>query len=127
LERKKDQIDKMNKSAYVFQNIPWSLRVGYNLSYSKPLEEETITQTLNFQATVQLTKNWKFEGMTNYDFEQFDFGYTRFSLYRDMNCWEARISVVPKGGQQNYNFSINLKPSMFKDLKMERKRNYYDF
>jgi hypothetical protein len=126
-ERKREKLQKQKNSPYVYQNIAWTLSVGYTYQYDKPLDEKRETQSLSLQGTLQLTKNWKFEGMTNYDFENNDFGYTRFSLYRDMNCWEARISVVPKGGQQNYNFSINLKPSMFKDLKVERKRNFYDF
>ena len=128
-QKRKEQIKKMEASPFTFQNIPWTLSFGYTYNYQKPTnaDSKVITQSLQLQTTINLTKNWKFEGMTNYDFEQNDFGYTRFSLYRDMKCWEARITVVPKGGQQNYNFSINLKPQMFKDLKVERKRNYYDF
>tara|TARA_B100000508_G_scaffold130948_1_gene118726 strand:- start:21932 stop:24304 length:2373 start_codon:yes stop_codon:yes gene_type:complete len=128
-ERKKEKLKKMKASPYTYQNIPWTMSFGYTFNYNRPISQDTviITQSLQFTTVINLTENWRFEGMTNFDFEKNEFGYTRFSIFRDMNCWEARITVVPKGGQQNYNFSINLKPSMFKDLKVERKRNYYDF
>jgi hypothetical protein len=128
-DRKKDDLKKMNKSSMVYQNIPWTMTFGYTFNLQRPISRDTsiITQSLQVSTVINLTKNWKFEGTTNYDFQNNDFGYTRFSLYRDMNCWEAKITVVPKGGQQNYSFSINIKPAMLKDLKLERKRNYYDF
>ncbi|MGY8953364.1 MAG: putative LPS assembly protein LptD, partial [Flavobacteriales bacterium] len=128
-DRKKDDLKKMNKSSMVYQNIPWTMTFGYTFNLQRPTSRDTsiITQSLQVSTVINLTKNWKFEGTTNYDFQNNDFGYTRFSLYRDMNCWEAKITVVPKGGQQNYSFSINIKPAMLKDLKLERKRNYYDF
>ena len=128
-DRKKDDLKKMNKSSMVYQNIPWTMTFGYTFNLQRPTSRDTsiITQSLQVSTVINLTKNWKFEGTTNYDFQNNDFGYTRFSLYRDMNCWEAKITVVPKGGQQNYSFSINIKPAMLKDLKLERKRDYYDF
>ena len=130
LEKKKAKNEKMKSSSYVYQSIPWSFSVGYNYSYvnNGPTDStKTVTQSLSLNTTIQITSGWKFQAQTNYDFEAKDIGYTSFSLYRDMNCWEARIQVVPKGGQQNYNFGINIKPSMLKDLKLERKRNFYDF
>ena len=127
--RKKEALKKMDKSPVIYQNIPWTMSFGYTFNFNRPVSQDTviITQSLQISTVINLTEKWKFEGMTNYDFQNNDFGYTRFSLFRDMNCWQARITVVPKGGQQNYNFSISLKPAMFSDLKMERKRNYYDF
>ena len=128
-ERKKKKLEEMNKSAFVFQNIPWSISVGYTYNYQKPYDDDSKqqTQALVVNTKMQITQNWQFDASLNFDLEAREFGYTTFSIYRDMNCWEARIMVVPAGGQQQYNFGINLKPSMFKDLKIERKRNFYDF
>lgn len=129
LAKKKKQIEAMKNSTSTFLSIPWNVSVGYNYTYSRPQYDDSkvITQTIAFNGNIQLTENWKFDGNLNFDIEQEAIAYTRFSLYRDLNCWEARISVVPTGGQQNYSFAINLKPAMFKDLKIERKRNFYDF
>ncbi len=129
LAKKKEEIEKMKRSAKTFMVLPWSLTVGYNYRYNRANNSasENITQALDFRGNVQLTDNWKFEGSLNYDIVAKDISYTRFSIYRDLNCWEARISVVPKGQQQNYNFGINLKPTMFRDMKIERNRNFYDF
>ncbi len=129
LAKKKEEIKTMKKSMNTYMVLPWNLTIQYNYRYNRPNSEDSkvITQGLAFTGNVQVTDNWKFEGSLNYDVVAEDIAYTRFSVYRDLNCWEMRISVVPKGGQQNYNFAINLKPSMFKDLKMERRRNFYDF
>jgi len=129
IAKKKKAIEEMKKSMNTYSVLPWSLSVGYNYNYARPNFDvsKNITQAITLNGNIQITDNWKFEGQLNYDIKAEDIAYTRFSIFRDLNCWEARISVVPKGGQQNYNFAINLKPAMFKDLKIERRRNYYDF
>ncbi len=129
LAERKKEIEAMKKSPNTYMVLPWTLTVGYNYRYNKPHTDasKVVTQGLALNGNVQFTDNWRFEGSMNYDLEAEDIAYTRFSVYRSLNCWEMRISVVPKGGQQNYNFGINLKPSMMKDLKIERRRNFYDF
>jgi len=47
-------------------------------------------------------------------------------VYRDLNCWEASLFWVPFGINQSYNFAINLKSSMFSELKINRQRSWYD-
>jgi hypothetical protein len=34
---------------------------------------------------------------------------------------------VPKGGQQQWSFSINVKASILQDLKLDKKKDFRDF
>ena len=128
-EKNKEKIKNMQSSPYSYINIPWTVSVSYNLSISQPglRDTRTETQAVQFNGNLQLTPGWKIEGQTGVDLVTRQLSYTRVQIYRDLNCWEATFSFVPKGGQQNYQFGINMKPSMFKDLKLNRQRNFYDF
>lgn len=123
-----EEMDYINAhpEQFVDFNIPWSLRVGYNWIYSKPAFDKTITQTLNFSGDIKVTDNWKVGFTSGWDFEKSDFSYTSMNIYRDLHCWEMSIRVIPFGLRQSYVFTINVKSPMLQDLKLNRRRNYYD-
>ena len=64
---------------------------------------------------------------TFYFYFALDFSYTSINIYRDLHCWEMRFGWVPKGGQQMWNFSINVKAQVLQDMKLNKKRDFYDF
>lgn len=115
-------------------SIPWSLNVNYSLSYkmrySYPgyimTKDDDIIQTLGFSGNVQLTPNWKVSVRSGYDFESNQLSYTSVDIYRDLHCWEMRFSWIPFGTWKSWNFGINIKSSMFKDLKVEKKKTPFD-
>lgn len=111
---------------YIDFNIPWSLNVGYNIRYSKPTYESTITQTLNFSGDLSLTDKWKIGATSGWDFESKDFTYTSLNINRDLHCWELAINWIPYGPRQSYNLTINVKSAVLQDLKLNRRRDYYD-
>jgi hypothetical protein len=100
---------------YVDFDIPWSLRVDYSFSYSKPRDKSTIIQTIRASGDFSLSPNWKI-GFTT----------TNLSIYRDLHCWEMRISVVPFGTFRSYNFQINAKSSILTDLKYNKRKAWQD-
>ena len=114
--------------------IPWSLSLTYSLRYGMQhtysnyilTKEDDIVQTLGFRGSVQLTPNWKFSFTSGYDFEANDLSYTQIQIHRDLHCWEMHFSWIPFGTWQSWNFSINIKSSMFKDLKVEKKKSHLD-
>lgn len=128
-EKNKEKIKSMQQSPYSYISIPWTLNVSYNLGISQSGLRNTRqeNQAVQFTGNLQLTPGWKIEGQTGIDLVSRQLSYTRIQIYRDLNCWEATFSFVPKGGQQQYQFGINMKPAMFKDLKLNRQRNFYDF
>jgi hypothetical protein len=111
---------------YVDFDIPWSLRIDYSFSYTKPLDEIAIVQTLRASGDFSLTPNWKIGFNSGYDLNQMQFTTTNLSIYRDLHCWEMRMSVVPFGNYKSYNFQINAKSSILADLKWNKRKSWVD-
>ena len=111
---------------YVDFDIPWSLRLDYSFSYRKPQYEATIVQTIRASGDFSLTPNWKIGFNTGYDLNKKQFSTTNLSIYRDLHCWEMRISVVPFGNYKSYNFQINAKSSILADLKYNKRKSWVD-
>jgi len=111
---------------YVDFNVPWSVRVSYNITYSKPQFTELITNSITLSGDVNLTPKWKIGYRGDYDFRAKEIGYATFDIYRDLHCWEMRVSIVPFGNRQSYTFDLNVKSPILQDLKLSRKRNWYD-
>lgn len=124
-----DELDFINKNpdAFVDFNIPWNLSLMYTISYTKPDTLVRITQGLQVNGDVNLTSKWKVGFSSNYDVEQKKFSYTSVNIYRDLHCWEMSFNWVPFGPYQNYNLTINVKSAVLQDLKLNRRRNWYDF
>lgn len=123
-----EQMDFINNNpeAFVDFNIPWSLRVSYVWRYSKPEFKHSITQTFNFSGEVKLTENWKMGFTSGWDIEKSDFSYTSINIYRNLHCWEMSINWIPFGPRQSYVFTLNVKSPVLQDLKLNRRRNYFD-
>jgi len=111
---------------YVDFDIPWSLRVDYSFSYTKRQAESKIVQTLRTSGDFSLSPNWKIGFNTGYDLDRKQFTTTNLSIYRDLHCWEMRISVVPFGNYKSYNFQINAKSAILSDLKWNKRQSWVD-
>jgi lipopolysaccharide assembly outer membrane protein LptD (OstA) len=111
---------------YVDFDIPWSLRIDYSFSYSKPKDESNVIQTVRASGDFSLTPKWKIGFNTGYDMDRKQFTTTNLSIYRDLHCWEMRISVVPFGTYRSYNFQINAKSSILTDLKYNKRKSWQD-
>ena len=92
-------------------NIPYSLQVNYNISYNKPYDRENVTHTIGVSGDINLTPRWKIAMNLNYDLANGQISTSSIDIFRDMHCWEMRISVIPFGFRQSYNFTINVKKS----------------
>jgi len=123
------ELDEINKSPddYLDFNIPFNLSVGYNIFFQNNVTlPDQVTQTLNFNGDLQLTKAWKVNYTSGYDFQQKEVSYTSIGIYRDLHCWEMSLNWVPFGFQQNFFFQINVKSSVLQDLKLTRKNDRFD-
>lgn len=112
---------------YVDFDIPWNISWSYTLNYSKPALTENITQTLTVSGNMNLTPKWKVNITTGYDLKNKDFTFTSVDIHRDLHCWEMSFSWIPFGYRQSYLFRLNVKSSVLKDLKIDKKKDYYDF
>jgi lipopolysaccharide assembly outer membrane protein LptD (OstA) len=116
-----------NPGDYVDFNIPWNVGLDYSYSYIKPTYEKTIKQTFNVNGNVRLTEKWKIGFRSGYDFDTKKISYSSIDVYRDLHCWEMRFNWIPFGPRQSYNLSINVKSSVLQDLKLNKRKSFYDF
>jgi hypothetical protein len=125
-ERELDFINA-NPDLFVDFSIPWNLSLSYNLSYSKSgFEKSNLMQSLNFNGDVNLTKKWKIGFSSGYDFVSKTLVYPNINIYRDLHCWEMRFNWVPTGNRGSYSIDINVKASVLQDLKLSRRRSWFD-
>ena len=118
---------------YVDFDIPWSLSFNYNFHYGKTYNASSLsrvsqlTQTFGFSGQLNITPKWKITLTSGWDFVHNEISYTSIDVYRDLHCWEMRFGWIPKGGQQSWNFSINVKAAMLQDLKLNKKKDFRDY
>ncbi len=120
---------------------PFSIGINYNLTFVKggiissgnpenPSSTTTTpnayTQNLTAIFSMKPTPNWKFDITTGYDFKLNNISYTRFTIYRDLRCWEARITWVPFGYSKQYMLTFNLKVNSLRDIKIPKQKLWQD-
>jgi lipopolysaccharide assembly outer membrane protein LptD (OstA) len=114
--------------------MPWSININYTFQYISNHsylnyvldKDQKIVQTLGFNGNIQLTPNWKVSVRSGYDFQNKQISYTSLDVYRDMHCWEMRFNWIPLGTWKSWNFGINIKASVLKDLKYEKKKSHLE-
>lgn len=123
---------------YVDFDVPWAVSVDYTLNYTKSwtrnpnpgatkaLSEGTISQMLRVNGDFSLTPKWKIGFSTGYDFDNHEVTATSFNISRDLHCWDMTFSCIPFGTHQSYNFQINVRSSLLRDLKLTKKESWYD-
>ncbi|MCS6821431.1 MAG: putative LPS assembly protein LptD [Microscillaceae bacterium] len=117
----------LDPNAYVDFDVPFTLAVGYNFIYNKTgLLPSQIQQTLNVRGDVSLTKTWKIGFNSGYDFKLKRMSTSSLDFYKDLHCWEMRFQWIPFGTFQSFNFDINVKSALLKDLRISRRRTWYD-
>ena len=115
-------------SQYIDWDIPWNLSIGYNLSYFKQVNNSTnITQGVNLSGDVSLSEKWKINFNTSYDFQAQEFAQTMIGIARDLHCWQMNVNWIPFGRFTSYNIDIRVKSSILQDLKVSRRRSFFDF
>jgi len=111
---------------YIDFNIPWSLFLGYNASYSKVgYQEKQFTQSLTANGNLSLTEKWKLTATTGYDFVAKGMGFTTIGVIRDLHCWQMSMNIIPFGNRQSFFFSFTAKSSILQDLKLTKKSPTY--
>lgn len=115
-------------SLYIDWDIPWNLTFGYNLAYSRQINNnKNITQTINMSGDLNLSEKWKINFNTGYDFQAAELTQTMIGIARDLHCWQMNVNWVPFGRFTSYSIDIRVKSSILQDLKVSRRRSFYDF
>ncbi|WP_420317993.1 putative LPS assembly protein LptD [Ekhidna sp.] len=127
-ERQQVEHIQNNPEMYVDFNVPWSLRMQYSINRNKVgFAEASIRQSFQFNGTLGLTDKTQITFNSGYDFEAKDFTTTRIGVSRDLHCWTMNFDWVPFGRYQSYFLSIRVKSSVLQDLKLDKRRSFFDF
>ncbi|MDA0313967.1 MAG: putative LPS assembly protein LptD [Bacteroidetes bacterium] len=115
-------------SQYIDWDIPWNLTVGYNLAYARQINNTTnITQAMNVSGDLSISEKWKVNFNTGYNFDSKEITQTMIGIARDLHCWQMNVNWVPFGRFTSYNIDIRVKSSILQDLKVSRRRTFFDF
>ncbi len=120
-------------NAFVDFNIPWNLAGSFSFQYFKRFDTVVRRERADYSATVQVhgdvnvTPKWKIQFNSGYDFKQKEVSLTRFSIYRDLHCWDMSVGWVPFGRYQSYNITIRAKASILQDLKLTKRNSHYSY
>jgi len=116
-----------NPDLYIDFNIPWNLSLGYSLSRTRTgFKDPTLRQSLTFSGNLSITQKTKIQFSSGYDIEKKEFTQTRFNITRNLHCWEMLFSWTPFGNFESFDFTIRVKSSMLQDLKLNRRRSFFD-
>ncbi len=114
-------------SQYIDWDIPWNLSFGYVLSYSKQVTgRKNITQTISMNGDFSLSEKWKMTFNTGFDAQTKELTQTMISIARDLHCWQMNVSWIPFGRFTSYNIDIRVKSTILQDLKVSRRRSFFD-
>ena len=118
---------KNDGRAYVDFDIPWNLNLGFNMRYTHSLNSDPrFVQSLQASGDLSVSEKWKITYSSGYDFENKAFTQTNVGISRDLHCWTMNLNWVPFGRFQSYFFVIAVKASMLQDLKLERRKPWFD-
>lgn len=124
--------NKYDEDGYLKFSMPWSLNFSYSISvnsvWDKALEDYKFegNSNLSVSGNVALTDKWKFSFNSGYNFRAKEIASTRFTVTRDLHCWNMSASFVPIGTYKSYNFSIAVSSAMLQDLKYDKRSSPYD-
>ncbi|MFY0644404.1 MAG: LPS-assembly protein LptD [Bacteroidia bacterium] len=115
-----------NLGDYIDFNIPWSLNLNYSLVTTNPFYgDKKIEQLITIDGDLSITENWKIGMKTGYDISTKSLALTSFDFYRNLHCWEFSFSWFPII-RQSFEFSLKVKSSTLQDLKLNRRRSWWD-
>ena len=120
-----------NPELYVDFNVPWSMNVSYTFGLTKLTPElSQVIQALTLTGDLSLTPKWKVTINTGYDFQFHSPTLTTIGINRDLHCWEMAFNWTPYSGNNfrsgNYSFDLRARSSILQELKLSRRRSFYD-
>ncbi|HOX85371.1 MAG TPA: putative LPS assembly protein LptD [bacterium] len=122
-ENVREQGDRFQDESNISRlSIPWRLNLTFNFSLSQIDPNNPVRRYyLDISgAQVQLTEKWRIGYSAHLDLKEQKVSYQRFSIYRDLHCWEAQIDWVPSGISKRIYVRINIKAPMLQDIKLEK-------
>lgn len=122
----------MAASYYDF-SLPWNFGFNYSVSYGISYTnngttgyERNVTQTLGFNGSLVITKNWGASITGGFDLETMSLTTSSVSITRDLHCWQMSFQWIPFGNYKSWSFNIGVKAASLADLKYDKSSSYFD-
>ncbi len=112
--------------AFVDFNIPWNVNFSFTYGFSNFGLIKQTSAIANFSGDLNITNKWKVGYFSGYDFITNQLSNTQFSVYRDLHCWDLSFSWVPFGTFQSYSVDLKVKSSILQDLKLSKRRAFFN-
>jgi lipopolysaccharide assembly outer membrane protein LptD (OstA) len=120
---------QMMTSTYYDFSIPWNVNFNYVFEYNKPGNKATITQSIQVNASFNLTSanTWAISmNGFGYDFTTKQLTPGTVTIARDLHCWQMNLTWTPIGFHKSWSFHIGVKSGMLKDIKYDKQSSFYD-
>lgn len=101
---------------------PWDVSAGYRIVHTQNKAYTSKTQNLTGRASYYLTRNLKATYRGIYNLTNNEFVSQQIELFRNLHCWEARLSWTPTGYRRGFFFKVNIKD--IPDIKVEQSIKY---
>lgn len=106
------------------QSFSWQLRADFSYRYDA-FDRNNIQDNFDIvpSVTLNLTQNWRIRWNASLDIFEKKINFQRFSIYRDLHCWELTFEWSPNTDypESSYFFlKIGIKDPILKDLKLEQ-------
>lgn len=116
----------MMTAKYYDFSIPWNFGFNYSVNYSNNGLKKTITNSLGFNGSINLTPKMGVTFTGGYDFDDKKLTPGTVSLSRDLHCWQMSFTCVPFGYRKSWSFNISALSTMLQDLQYEKSSSFYD-
>lgn len=117
---------KRDPYGYVSFDIPWSINVNYSMNYSRLNYRTQYLHNFSLGGDFNLTPKWKIGCNSGYDFLNKKIAYTQFNVSRSLHCWALSFNWIPDGIRKSFTFSLHANSSMLQDLKVNKRRYWFD-
>lgn len=99
-------------------DVPWSFNLSFDYSWQYVNQNTSIkTAVINAQnIQFRITPEWQASTSIGYDFIRNEVTPTRFSITRDLHCWNLSFEWNPFGDFKYYMFRLTVKDSQIQGL-----------
>ncbi len=110
-------------------DIPWKVSfshiLNFDLNTNKTVfnqKQYNYLQTLSMDGDISVTKRWKVASTIYFDLNKVNISNARFTINRDLHCWNLSFMWTPIGGNKSFLFSLRNTSALFKDVKIDLRK-----
>ncbi len=116
------EAEPVKKPAKISGSKLWDASFSFSYSLTNPqMRNENERFQMSSNLNTQITKNWRIKYSASFNLMTRKLLNQRFSIYRDLHCWELSLNWVPSGFGTGFYLQISPKSPSLKDLKVEHR------